>query len=183
MKALHDLVTSGKVRYIGGSSMWTWQFQLLNHVAELNHWTKFICMQNNYSLLYREEEREMNAYCNYAGIGIMPYSPMHDGHLTRPFGTGQSARLAVRKGTPFERKFTDNEKMIIDRVEELAKKKKVPMAHIALAWVQNKSVSPVVGINKLERVETAIVRADLLTADEIKYLEEPYQPQAVQGHQ
>jgi len=183
MQALHDLVTSGKVRYIGASSMWTWQFQMLNHVAEVNHWTKFISMQNCYSLLYREEEREMNAYCNHAGIGIIPYSPMSDGHLTRPIGTGQSTRLSVVKGSPFERQFTESDKAIINRVEELAKKKNVPMAQIALAWIQNKCTSPIVGINKVERVESAIVKADLLSADEIKYLEEPYTPQNIKGHQ
>jgi len=181
MRALHDLVTSGKVRYIGASSMWTWQFQMLNHVAELNGWTKFVSMQNNYSLLYREEEREMNAYCKHAGIGIIPYGPLSDGYLARPIGT-MTTRQEVRKGSPWERRLTETDKEIIKRVQELAVKKNVKMAQIALAWIQTKCTSPIVGVNKVERVDEAIVSSDILTVEDIKYLEEPYVPQTIKGH-
>jgi aryl-alcohol dehydrogenase-like predicted oxidoreductase len=101
----------------------------------------------------------MNAYCNHAGIGIIPYSPLSDGHLARPIGTGQSTRLSVVKGSPFERHFTESDKTIINRVEELAKKKNVPMAQIALAWVQTKCTSPIVGINKVSSVPHASSRS------------------------
>lgn len=167
MKALHDLVESGKVRYIGASSMRAWQFAELNHVAEKNGWTKFISMQNEYSLLYREEvrpiqigslpkineclglkEREMIPYCNAHGIGLIPWGPVHAGDLTRPV-TETSVRKEESKGTPFERKYTDADITIINRVEELAKKKGWTMAQVALAWIDKKVSSPIVGVNSV----------------------------------
>ncbi|KZT34671.1 Aldo/keto reductase [Sistotremastrum suecicum HHB10207 ss-3] len=183
MEALHDLVKSGKVRYIGASSMWTWQFAWMNSVAEKHGWTKFISMQGQYSLLYREEEREMNAYCNKFGIGLIPWGPLSDGHLARPLGASQTARTEVMKSFGMEKKFSDADTEIIKRVEEIAKKRGWKMGQVALAWIQTKVSSPIVGLSSVERLEEAIITGKTLTEEEIKYLEEPYQPKPVHGHQ
>ncbi|KAI9458051.1 NADP-dependent oxidoreductase domain-containing protein [Boletus coccyginus] len=181
MKALHDLVQSGKVRYIGASSMRCWQFAHLNEVASKNGWTKFVSMQPQYSLLYREEEREMLAYCKFNGIGVIPWAPLASGVLARPVGT-ETVRLASTKGTVFERGFSEADKTIVNRVEELAKKKGVKMAQIALAWVGQKVVSPIVGASSIERLKENIGTDITLTPEEVTYLEEPYVPKPVWGH-
>lgn len=181
MKALHDLVQSGKVRYIGASSMRCWQFAMLNDVAARNGWTTFISMQDEYSLLYREEEREMLAYCKYNGIGVIPYAPLYSGLLARPVGTG-SMRQNSTKGTIFERKVTSADATIINRVEELSKKKNIKMSQIALAWVASKVASPIVGISSIQRLQESNIDGIELTPEEIKYLEEPYEPKAIGGH-
>ncbi|KAG2141897.1 NADP-dependent oxidoreductase domain-containing protein [Suillus clintonianus] len=181
MKALHDLVQSGKVRYIGASSMRCWQFAMLNDVAARNGWTKFVSMQDEYSLLYREEEREMLAYCKYNGIGVIPWAPLASGVLARPVGT-ETTRLNSLNGTAFEKKLTGGDETIINRVEELAKKKNCNMSQIALAWVALKVSSPIVGISSLERLQQSIIKGIELTPEEISYLEEPYEPKAVHGH-
>ncbi|TDL18369.1 Aldo/keto reductase [Rickenella mellea] len=181
MKALHDLVQSGKVRYIGASSMRAWQFAGLNHIAEINGWTKFISMQNEYSLLYREEEREMNAYCNHHGIGLIPWGPLHAGDLARPFGSS-TTRSEAAKGGPFERNYSEADQEIINRTEELSKKKGWTIGQVALAWINTKVSSPIVGVNSPERLEEAIITGKTLSDEEIKYLEEPYKPKAVRGH-
>ncbi|KZT53424.1 Aldo/keto reductase [Calocera cornea HHB12733] len=178
MEALHDLVKSGKVRYIGASSMWAWQLANYNHVAEQHGWTKFVSMQSQYSLLYREEEREMNAFCNYSGVGLIPWGPVAGGHLTRPLGE-DSTRSEGTKGTPFELKHTDADKEIIRRVDELAKKKGWNMAQVALAWINTKVTAPIVGISSPARLQEAIIPDKKLTEEEIKYLEEPYVPKPV----
>ncbi|KAK1232577.1 hypothetical protein PQX77_004288 [Marasmius sp. AFHP31] len=183
MKALHDLVQSGKVRYIGASSMRTWQFAHLNEVASRNGWTRFVSMQNQYSLLYREEEREMLAYCKFHGIGVIPYSPLKSGLLSRPFDAKVPPRLDFVKGTIFEYKFSKADEAIIGRLEEVASKRGVPMAKVALAWLALKVTSPIIGTASLKRLEENIVSEDLvLTEEEAKYLEEPYAPKPVQGH-
>ncbi|EPQ54404.1 Aldo/keto reductase [Gloeophyllum trabeum ATCC 11539] len=181
MKALHDLVESGKVRYIGASSMRCWQFALMNEVAEKRGWTKFVSMQDEYSLLYREEEREMHQYCNFHGIGIIPWAPLAAGSLARPPGTS-TTRADASKGTPFENKLRASDEVIVKRVQELAEKKGVPMGQIALAWVQTKVASPIVGCSSVKRLDEAIVRGVELSGDEIKYLEEPYEPRPIRGH-
>ncbi|KAH7925053.1 Aldo keto reductase [Leucogyrophana mollusca] len=181
MKALHDLVQSGKVRYIGASSMRCWQFALLNEVASKNGWTKFVSMQDEYSLLYREEEREMLAYCKYNGIGVIPWAPLGGGDLARPYGV-ETTRLTSAKGTIFEKKFSESDKVIIGRVEEIAKKKGWKMGQVALAWVNTKVASPIVGVNSIARLEESIVTGFELTPEEIAYLEEPYEPKVVRGH-
>jgi len=182
MKALHDLVESGKVRYIGASSMRCWQFAHLNDVADKRGWTKFISMQNEYSLLYREEEREMNAYCKFNGIGIIPWAPLGGGYLARPLNTGETKREAHAKGTIFEHKLSEAEIAIISRVEELAKKHEKKMSQVALAWVTGKITSPIVGMSSVQRLDENITTGFTLTEDEVKYLEEPYQPVKVRGH-
>ncbi|KAG6806377.1 hypothetical protein H0H92_011560 [Tricholoma furcatifolium] len=183
MKALHDLVESGKVRYIGASSMRAWQFALLNEVADKHNWTKFVSMQNEYSLLYREEEREMNAYCNFHGIGLIPWAPLSGGSLARPLSAVETRREEQTKGTPFGKTVTEVDKEIIKRVEEVAGKKGVKMGQLALAWVASKVASPIVGINSLERLQESVISDQItLTAEEEKYLEELYQPKPVRSH-
>ncbi|KDQ53436.1 hypothetical protein JAAARDRAFT_39467 [Jaapia argillacea MUCL 33604] len=181
MKALHDLVQSGKVRYIGASSMRCWQFAMLNEVAEKRGWTKFISMQDEYSLLYREEEREMIPYCNYNGIGLIPWAPLAAGTLARPLGV-ETTRSSTAKGTVFENKLKAADETIVNRVEELSKKYNVPMGQIALAWVMTKVSSPIVGVSSAARLEEAIVQGIELTKEEIQYLEEPYEPRPIRGH-
>jgi len=181
MKALHDLVESGKVRYIGASSMRCWQFSMLNEVAAKNGWTTFVSMQNEYSLVYREEEREMLAYCKHNGIGVIPWAPLASGVLARPLGT-ETTRLSVMKGTAFEKKVVGGDATIINRVEELAKKKNCKMSQIALAWVVAKVESPIVGANSVQRLQESVVKGIELTPEEMTYLEEPYEPKVVRGH-
>jgi aryl-alcohol dehydrogenase-like predicted oxidoreductase len=183
MKALHDLVQMNKVRYIGASSMRTWQFAHLNAVAEKNGWTKFVSMQNQYSLLYREEEREMIPYCKFNGIGLIPWYPLHSGYLARPLDADTTTRAESGKKGPFAIKLSDWEKEIINRVEEVAKKKDWKMAQVALTWAGSKVTSPIVGLSSAQRVNESVVRGFELAEEEIKYLEEPYQPKKVSGHQ
>ncbi|KIJ63009.1 hypothetical protein HYDPIDRAFT_176116 [Hydnomerulius pinastri MD-312] len=181
MKALHDLVQSGKVRYIGASSMRCWQFAHLNEVASKNGWTKFVSMQDEYSLLYREEEREMLAYCKFNGIGVIPWAPLAAGDLARPVGT-ETVRLNSGKGTIFEKKLSEADKEIVNRVEKLANEKGVKMGQIALTWVGQKIASPIVGVNSIQRLQESIVTGISLTPEEVAYLEEPYEPKVIRGH-
>ncbi|KZT41584.1 Aldo/keto reductase [Sistotremastrum suecicum HHB10207 ss-3] len=182
MEALHDLVKAGKVRYIGASSMWTWQFANMNQIAERHGWTKFIAMQNDYSLLYREEEREMNAYCKYAGIGLIPYSPLASGFLARPLGT-ETARKKHEDNMVYATVLSDADRAIIGRVEEVSKKKKCTMSQVAIAWLLTKVTSPVMGINSVNRLDDAVDFDNDITAEEAAYLEELYVPKPVSGHQ
>ncbi|ETS76620.1 hypothetical protein PFICI_12007 [Pestalotiopsis fici W106-1] len=186
MKALHDLVQSGKVRYIGASSMWTYQFARLQTIAETRGWTPFVSMQNHYSLCYREEEREMNKYCHETGVGLIPWSPLYRGLLARPLDSEPTVREESTKGTRFETKRGDKDtpdSIIISRVEELAGKKGWKMSHVALAWIIQKGTTPIVGFSNLSRLEeAAAVRGKTLTDEEIKYLEEPYKPKEIVGH-
>ncbi|KAJ7663111.1 NADP-dependent oxidoreductase domain-containing protein [Mycena polygramma] len=181
MRALHDLVVSGKVRYLGASSMRTWRFSELNHVAEKNGWTQFVSMQGEYNLLQREEEREMIPYCKAHGIGLIPYAPLGNGALARPVGE-ESHRSETNKGTPFEKKLTEADKAIIGRVQELAEKKGCTMSQIALAWIKLKVDSPIIGISSVERVEQSAQKVLELTPDEAKYLEELYVPKPDRGY-
>ncbi|KAG6873151.1 hypothetical protein C0995_002304 [Termitomyces sp. Mi166 len=181
MKALHDLVQSGKVRYIGASSMRAWQFALMNEVAAKYGWTKFVSMQSEYSLLYREEEREMNAYCNFHGIGLIPWAPLASGVLARPLDTN-TLRSDMTKHTPFHRELASADREIVKRVAEIAAKKGVKQGQVALAWVVTKVASPIVGANSVERLEEAVGVGIELSAEEVKYLEEPYEPKPVRGH-
>ncbi|UKZ80838.1 hypothetical protein TrVFT333_008603 [Trichoderma virens FT-333] len=181
MRALHDLVSSGKIRYIGASSMWATQFAHMQSVAEKNGWTKFISMQNYYNLCYREEEREMNRYCNETGVGIMPWSPNFGGKLARPLGDATSLRAQMP--SPTGNSLTKADEEIIHRVEQLAARKDWKMSQVALAWLRSKGAVPIVGLNSLSRLEEACdLRGKELTAEEIEFLEEPYEPKNVVGH-
>ncbi|KAK9462696.1 NADP-dependent oxidoreductase domain-containing protein [Lipomyces oligophaga] len=183
MEALNDLVRSGKVRYIGASSMWAYEFAQLQHIAEKRGWAKFISMQNCYNLIYREEEREMNPFCNLTGVGLIPWSPLARGHLARPLDA-----TSVRKGfitnNPINEQATEPAvQEIIRRVEKLANEKGWKMADVALAWVSEKVSSPIVGVNSVARLEEIVAtNGKTLTAEEIKFLEEPYVPRRVVGH-
>ncbi|KAF2166872.1 hypothetical protein M409DRAFT_54646 [Zasmidium cellare ATCC 36951] len=177
MRALDDLVRSGKVRYIGASSMWTYQFAQMQFAAERNGWTKFVSMQNHYSLLYREEEREMNKFCRETGVGLVPWSPLARGHLARPLAT-QSIRKNGEKG-----ELPEGDQEIVRRVQELAEKKGWTMSQVALAWMNKRVSSPIVGFSKTERMDEAVDgRGFVLTEEEEKYLEEPYVVRQIQGH-
>ncbi|KIW52348.1 hypothetical protein PV05_07990 [Exophiala xenobiotica] len=183
MKALHDLVQSGKVRYIGASSMWAYQFAQMQHVAEIHGWTKFVSMQNHYSLCYREEEREMNAFCHETGVGLIPWAPLYRGLLARPLGSASTAREESMKGNPMFGGVDEQDANIIKRVQELADKHGWKMSHVALAWIIQKGTIPIVGFSNLGRLEEAVaVNGKTLTDEEMKYLEEPYRPKAIVGH-
>ncbi|KAJ3461861.1 hypothetical protein MRS44_010414 [Fusarium solani] len=181
MRALHDVVMSGKVRYIGASSMYAWEFARLQHIAELKGWTKFISMQNFYNLVYREEEREMIPFCKATGVGVIPWSPMARGLLTRPWGTGESSRALNDKHAATWNATASGE--VVGRVEQLAKKKGISMAVLSTAWVLHKGCWPILGMNKPARIEEAVEALRVrFTDEEVKYLEEEYKPRAVQGH-
>ncbi|KAH9934344.1 Aldo/keto reductase [Fomitopsis serialis] len=177
MRALHDLVQAGKVRYIGACRLKLWQFAAMNEVAEKNGWTTFASIQVEHSLLYRPEELEMFAYCNYKGIGILGFSPLMDGHLARPVGT-ETNRTKSINGTPYEKPRRACDLEIINRVEELAKKHTWTMSQVALAWSLTKVSSPIVGANNGQRVAQCIPAKKVLSAEEIQYLEQPYIYQA-----
>ncbi|KAF2866317.1 NADP-dependent oxidoreductase domain-containing protein [Massariosphaeria phaeospora] len=185
MEALHDLVKSGKVRYIGASSMWAVEFAQLQHAAEKRGWTKFVSMQNHYNLLYREEEREMNRYCDSTGVGLIPWAPLCRGHLARPpssFGsTTRSSSEQQANVLTTGREVAD--KKTIERVQELAQKHDWKMAHVALAWINKRVTSPIIGFSSAERMDEALgARGKVLSAEEEAYLEELYQARAVVGH-
>ncbi|CAN6648715.1 putative aryl-alcohol dehydrogenase Aad16p [Trichomonascus vanleenenianus] len=180
MEALHDVVKTGKVRYLGASSMATYQFAQMQFVAEKNGWTKFISMQNLYNLVYREEEREMNPFCKETGVGLIPWSPIARGILARPAGEKslreETDPMVTKQGV----KESAASLEIIKRVEEVAKQKNISMAMVATAWVLSKGCCPIVGFNKPERIEEAIASLKVkLTDGEIRFLEEAYQPRPV----
>ncbi|KAN0116747.1 aryl-alcohol dehydrogenase [Hyaloscypha variabilis] len=180
MKALNDVVESGKARYIGACSMHAWELQSLQNIAKENGWHQFISMQDYYSLLYRENEREMIPYCKDVGIGIIPYSPLARGLLARPHNAEPTKR---QKSDVFAEfllgKTTNADVEIIGRVETLAKKKGTNMAAIALAWCSSRGVIPIVGIGSVERVNETVegfklAKARLLQKEDIEFLEEKY---------
>ena len=186
MRALNDVVERGWVRYIGASSMAAWEFQQLQNVADRHGWVKFISMQNLYSLLYREEEREMIPYCQATGVGVIPWFAVAAGVLTRPWNDDSTERA---KTDPYLAAIVKSsngvaEKAIVDRVEEVAKKKNVAMAQVATAWLLSKpGVNPLLGLSKKERIDQAVAAIHVkLTEEEIKYLEEPYVPKPVMGY-
>ena len=181
MEALHDVVKAGKARYIGASSMWAWQFAKAQHVAESNGWTRFVTMQNHYNLVYREEEREMLPLCVDQGVGVIPWSPLARGLLTRDLSDNTARSETDEFGkTLYVRANTE----IIERVASIAAQRDVSRAQIALAWVaKHPAVSaPIVGATKPHHLDDAIASVAIeLTAAEIRSLEEPYTPQPVQG--
>jgi len=182
LKALHDVVESGKVRYLGASSMAAWEFQMLQNLAEKHSWTKFISMQNYYNLIYREEEREMIPYCNHTGVGLIPWSPIAKGVLARPFGDRGTTReqTDIYLTTWIRQRESESDRAIVDRVEEIAKNKGVSMAQVAMAYVLQKGMMPIVGLSSVKRIDEAVEVMKLtLEPDEIKALEEPYVSRAV----
>lgn len=184
MEALHDIVKAGKARYIGASSMYAWQFQKAQNIAEQNGWTKFISMQDHLNLIYREEEREMLPYCLSEGISLTPYSPLASGRLTRDLSI-QTKRTETDKIARLKYdKTADQDSEIIGRVAQLAERYDVSRVHVALAWLLQKEgvAAPIIGATKLEHVETAVAAVDFkLTQKDISFLEEPYIPHDIVG--
>lgn len=182
MEALHDVVRAGKIRYIGASSMHTWQFVKAQYVADLHGWTRFVSMQNHYNLINREEEREMLPYCLAEGIGVTPWSPLARGRLARDWDT-ESTRTA---GDPIQERFygpTERADRAVARVvAEIAAARGIPMAQVALAWLlrQPAVTAPVVGATRNHHLEDAVAALDVvLDDDEMARLEAPYVPHAV----
>jgi len=185
MEALHDLVRSGKVRYIGASSMWAHQFAMMQFAAEKHGWTKFVSMQNQYNLVYREEEREMNKFCDVTGVGLIPWAPLCQGNLARPPSDwGNTIRSALQKEAPTAPHGQGEvDKKIIARVQEIAEKRGWKMSHVALAWINKRVSSPIIGFSSVERIDEAVeAKGKTLTEEEEKYLEELYQPKPISGH-
>ncbi len=181
MEALHDVVKSGKARYIGASSMWAWQFSKAQYVAEANGWTKFVSMQNHYNLIQREEEREMMPLCVDQGVGVIPWSPLARGRLTRDWDESTARSETDEFGKML---YTPDDKVIVDRVADIASERGVSRAQVALAWVlaQPFVTSPIVGATKPSHIDDAVAAVDLeLSAGEIARLEEPYTPHQVVG--
>ncbi|WP_407547584.1 aldo/keto reductase [Streptomyces sp. Pv4-95] len=181
LEALHDVVKAGKARYLGASSMYAWQFSKALHTAERHGWTRFVSMQNHYNLLYREEEREMLPLCADQGIGVIPWSPLARGRLTRDWDA-----TSVRSDTDeFGKKlYRDEDRQIVEAVARIAEARGLPRARVALAWLSSRPgvTSPIVGVTKPHHWDDALASLDLqLTADEVQQLEEPYRPHEVTG--
>lgn len=176
MEALHDVVKAGKARYLGASAMWAWQFAKLQYTASLHGWTRFVSMQDEYSLLMREEEREMFGLLADQGVGSIPFSPLAKGRVCRPWGE-RSARMDV---DPVGRRFDiDADAPIVDAVQRIAGQRGLPMAQVALAWVLSKPAitAPIVGATKPHHLADAVAALDVrLTEEEIRQLEEHYVP-------
>jgi aryl-alcohol dehydrogenase-like predicted oxidoreductase len=184
LEALNDAVRAGKVRYIGASSMWAWQFSKALYTSEKYGWAKFVTMQPHYNLLYREEEREMLPLCRDQGVGVIPWSPLARGRLARPWDTETKRAESDGYAKNLYAKTADADKHVADRVGEVAAARGVAMAQVALAWLLTKPAitSPIVGATKLHHLEDAVAAVSLkLTAEEVKALEEPYVPHAVLG--
>ena len=184
METLHDIVKTGKVRYIGASSMYVWQFLKAQYVAERNGWTRFVSMQNYLNLLYREEEREMLPLCREDQIGVIPWSPLARGRLTRDWSE-QSARSETDEfGKSLYEKTADADRIVVERVAEIASNRGIPRAQAALAWVLQKEpvTAPIVGATKPHHLEDAAAALSVkLTPDEVASLEEPYVPHPILG--
>ncbi|MEX5717980.1 aldo/keto reductase [Geodermatophilus maliterrae] len=182
LEALDSAVRSGKVRYLGASSMWAWQFSKALYTAGEHGWHRFVSMQDHYNLLNREEEREMLPLCADRGVGVIPWSPLARGRLTRDWD-----EATARSGTDdFGRRLYDerSDRAVVERVGEVARERGVPRARVALAWLLAKPVvtAPIVGVTKAGHLDDAVAAVDLhLTDEEIARLEEPYTPHAVVG--
>jgi aryl-alcohol dehydrogenase-like predicted oxidoreductase len=187
MEALHDIVKAGKARYIGASAMFAWQFQKALHVAEKHGWTRFVSMQNHLNLIYREEEREMMPLCREEGIGVIPYSPLASGRLTRDGSSESTLRSETDQIQKMKYDATaETDRRVVERVAEVAAKHGVPRVHIALAWLLQKApvTAPIIGATKISHLEDAVGALSVqLAPDEVTYLEEPYVPHAVVGAQ
>jgi aryl-alcohol dehydrogenase-like predicted oxidoreductase len=183
MEALNDVVRAGKVRYLGASSMWAWQFATAQHVADTNGWSRFVSMQNHYNLLNREEEREMLPLCAEQGVGVIPWSPLARGHLTRPWASTTDRTATDDFGRTLYGT-VDCDAEIVERVAQVASDRGVPMATIALAWVlRHPQVSaPIIGATKPHHIADAVAALDIeLSDDEVTFLTEAYMPHPVVG--
>lgn len=184
MEALHDIIKAGKVRYIGASAMWAWQFSKLQYTASLHGWTRFISMQDQYSLLQREEEREMQGLLADQGVSSIPYSPLAKGRVARPWGTLTKRSSNDPVGNAHFDAAGERDKPIIDAVETVARERGVPMAQVALAWVLGNPVvtAPIVGATKEHHLADAVAALDIvLTPEECAAMEQHYTPRALTG--
>jgi aryl-alcohol dehydrogenase (NADP+) len=186
MEALHDVVKAGKARYIGASSMWTWQFAQMQHAAELHGWTKFVSMQDQYNLLEREEEREMHPFAQATGVGVIPWSPLARGKVTRPWDAqGSGSRSDTDEfGKTLYRQDEDANRAIVDAVQQVAEARGASMAQIALAWVAGKPAvtAPIIGATKEHHIDDAVAATAIdLTDDEVSRLESAYTPRVPSG--
>lgn len=183
MEALHDLVRVGKVRYLGASSMYAWQFAKAQFAAERYGWTPFVSMQNHYNLIYREEEREMLPLCVDSGVGVLPWSPLARGRLTRPWDSATKRSETDEFGSTLYR---PEDQHVVAAVEAVAARLGVPMAQVGMAWLMHRTAvtSPIVGLTKLEQLDDAVAAVDLaLGLEDLSELEAHYLPHAVSGHQ
>jgi aryl-alcohol dehydrogenase-like predicted oxidoreductase len=182
MEALHDVVKAGKARYIGASSMFAWQFAKAQSVAERHGWTRFVSMQNHYNLLYREEEREMNPLCLDQGVGTIPWSPLARGRLTRDWNEATERSETDEFGKTL---YKESDRTVVERVAAVAAERGVAKATVALAWLLSKPAvtSPIIGASKPGHLEDAVAALSLsLSEEEVRRLEEPYEPHRIAGH-
>lgn len=186
LEALHDIVRSGKARYVGASSMFAWQFAKLLYLADMHGWTRFVSMQNHYNLVYREEEREMLPLCLEEGVGVIPWSPLARGLLTGSRARGDQAQTVRAKTDDYGRGLygSDIDFDVADRVQEVARDKGVSAAQVALAWLLARPgvTAPIIGATKLHHLDDAVAALDVTLSEEERLrLEEPYRPQAIAG--
>jgi 1-deoxyxylulose-5-phosphate synthase len=185
LEALHDVVKSGKARYIGACSMWAWQFSKALHTARQHGWTPFVTMQNHYNLLYREEEREMMPLCSDEGIGVLPWSPLARGRLTRAWNEATERTGTDRYGSTLYVSNAEADRQVVEQVAKLAAARGVAKAQVALAWMVQKPfiTAPIVGASKPQHLTDAVAALSLkLSEAEIAQLEAPYVPHAITGH-
>jgi aryl-alcohol dehydrogenase-like predicted oxidoreductase len=184
LEALHDVIKAGKARYIGASSMFAWQFSKALYMADSYGWSRFVSMQNHYNLINREEEREMLPLCASEGIGVIPWSPLARGRLTRDWDETTNRTETDEFGKTLYTSAVDSDRKVIERVAEVAAKRGVPRAQVALAWLLSKPfmTAPIVGASKPNHLEDAVAAVSLkLSEEEITKLEEPYVPHPVVG--
>ena len=186
LEALHDLINVGKVRCIGASSMYAWQFAKSLYLADLHSWTRFVSMQNHYNLLYRGEEREMMPLCLDQQVGVIPWSPLARGRLTRPWSEKDNTQRASSDdfGNKMYAPTEEADRAVVDRANEIAKTRSLPPAQVALAWMLTKEyiTAPIIGATKPHHLEDAVAALDItLSRDEVEQLEEPYVPHPVLG--
>ncbi|MCS0605460.1 aldo/keto reductase [Streptomyces sp. LP11] len=182
MEALHDVVKAGKARYIGASSMYAWEFSKAQYTAERHGWTKFVSMQNHYNLLYREEEREMLPLCVDQGVGVLPWSPLARGRLTRDWGTVTGRSTTDEFGSKL---YQEGDRAIVEAVTRIAEERGVSRAQVALAWLlhQDAVTAPIIGAAKPRHIEDAVAAVELELSDkEIEELRQPYTPREISGH-
>ncbi|MFE9031731.1 aldo/keto reductase [Streptomyces iakyrus] len=182
MEALHDVVKAGKVRYIGASSMYAWQFSKMQYTARLNGWTPFVTMQNHYNLIYREEEREMLPLCADQGVGVLPWSPLARGRLTRDWDTTTERSATDTFGSSL---YQEGDRAIVEAVTRIAGERGVPRARVALAWLlhQPAVTAPIVGASRPGHLEDAVAAVETELSDkELEELERPYGPRPIAGH-
>ena len=187
LEALHEVVKSGKVRYIGASSMYAWQFSKSLYLADLHGWTRFIAMQNHYNLVYREEEREMLPLCRSEGIGVIPWSPLARGFLSGNRSRQEWGDTPRAKIDDFAHQmyYQESDFTVVERVVELANQRSVTPSQIALAWLLHQPgvTAPIIGASKMHHLEEDVAALEIeLGEDDLEFLQEPYQPHPVLGH-